>query len=434
MGNSDALQALSILTGAVSKAHSANLAAEQRRLDRDLIRESEDKKNQISILNHMITLNEKKSDRLEKEIVLYENKFLETTGQLYKLPDEQKTSGANDVIKLSGHTINDLNSVLNKIKEDKFYNISKLNSLKQDLAKVSLIQDFYKGVGHDYKSGSDIESWDVGDFSDEELSSYMNKFPELKGVEAKPFFAGVKARQISGLDAQMQALNKLLSDEKMRVKKHERMDEILDRSGDADKVTTRNQKVANDWYDQKLSNTSINSGVAGATALRLKAMEFAKEQGIDPNDPNMIEQNPDLKRALDMEHNIAKDLAKLYGVQGSMDLYYDYKDMISAAEGTVVGGRYSKGDPTVYHQSVEKAYENYKNAPEYKQFELEKLAQRYFGFNGSFKTFYNNEKTQYINQLLVPMEESGQVDSSSVEELTNEVEWDNLLEEDLYNE
>tara|TARA_R100000808_G_C2154157_1_gene164953 strand:- start:6490 stop:7785 length:1296 start_codon:yes stop_codon:yes gene_type:complete len=431
MGNSDALQALAILTGAVSKAHSANLAAEQKRLDRDLIRESEDKKNQIAILNHMITLNEKKSDRLEKEIVLYENKFLETTGQLYKLSDEQKTSGSNNVLKLTGHTMNDLNSLLDSVKDEKSYNIGKLNSLKQDLAKVSLIQDFYKGVGHDYKTGSDIESWDIGDFSDKELSSYMNKFPELEGVEGKPFFAGVKARQISGLDAQMQALNKLLSDERLRAKKEERYDQILDKSGDADKVTTKNQKVANDWYDQRLSNTSINSGVAGATALRLKAMDFADKQGIDPTD---VSQNPDLKRALDMESNIAKDLAKLYGVQGSMDLYYDYKDMISAAEGTVVGGRYSKGDPTVYHRSVEKAYENYKNAPEHKQFELEKLAQRYFGFNGSFKAFYDNEKTQYINQLLVPMEESGQVDSSSVEELTNEVEWDNLLEEDLYNE
>ena len=61
MGNSDALQALSILTNALSKAHSVNVASRERRLDREYRSEELDESREYELkkLDELRDYNEK---------------------------------------------------------------------------------------------------------------------------------------------------------------------------------------------------------------------------------------------------------------------------------------------------------------------------------------------------------------------------------------
>ena len=67
MGNSDALQALSILTNALSKAHSLNIASEERRLDREY---ESDKLDELRAYNESLT--EKQNEYDIKKLLLNE--------------------------------------------------------------------------------------------------------------------------------------------------------------------------------------------------------------------------------------------------------------------------------------------------------------------------------------------------------------------------
>ena len=384
--------------------------------------------NQVKIIEHLINVNDTRNNKLQSEIDQSVKSYEDATGSIHKLPESETTGEALTVLDdLTGNVIDDLSTIAKEYinRGDQLRKTKDI--IKTDIQQVGLIQDFYKGLGHTYQGGIDPEKWDIEDFSDAQFKSYMDQFPELKDVEAEPFFDALKRKEEAGLDLKIQALNKLISEEKIRGLKEERYESIVNKTGDADKIEKQETKTALTWYGQQLSNIYVRSGLEETKAMGLMSMDPENEySGIQDT-----EQNPLFKEYLDMKSEVIKDLSILLNTNPTEELYSEYTDMLSEAEGRVVGGRYSRGDYTTFHNFVDRAYQSYKSSG--KSELIEKTAQKMFGFNTSFDQFYNNERQQYLKQLLIPLQESGQVDTSSVEELSDELEWDNIFK-DLENE
>ena len=169
---------------------------------------------QSDLVDKQLIRAEKKYDAVFDELETSRQDFQDLTGQIYKVPEQDKSSGSIDVVRdIGGSVVESLNQVL----EDTQRDTQSLKEAKVDintqLGEAKLLADFYTGVGHDYSAG-DPDQWDVADFSDEELTKYMKQYPELDDVDKKSFFEGMKTRGTANLLQNMTELNTALNQAK----------------------------------------------------------------------------------------------------------------------------------------------------------------------------------------------------------------------------
>ena len=215
MADNNMLDLVKIATQFMSQAKQADvslrlgqLQAKEREKERELTA-------QTSVLNHLITINNRQASNLYNEVNDLQDKYLETTGELYKVSDENKTSNSTDIAEqLTGNTITDLNTLLSNLQQERRNLSATKRGIQKDLRDVKITTDFYKGVGHDYKGGLDPDAWDIEDFSSDKLQDYLSKVG-LEGVESKPFMEGILARQELGLHQNVTALNEVLKQQKL---------------------------------------------------------------------------------------------------------------------------------------------------------------------------------------------------------------------------
>ena len=165
---------------------------------------------QSNLIDKQLIRAEKKYDTVFGELETSRQEFQDLTGQIYKVPEQDKSSGSIGVVNdIGGSVIDSLNQVLVETQRD-------TQSLKQakvdistQLGEAKLVSDFYTGIGHDYSAG-DPEVWDIEDFSDEKLTEYMSQYPELADVDQRSFFEGMKTRGAANLLQNMSTLNTML--------------------------------------------------------------------------------------------------------------------------------------------------------------------------------------------------------------------------------
>ena len=177
---------------------------EERALDRE-----------AGLIDKQIARAEKKYDLIYGEFKTSKKDFSEITGQLYKAPDKDSSAGnavgvVNDI---GGPVLDSLNQLLIDTKADTQDLMTQKDDVGRQITQARLIQDFYKGVGHDYSAG-DPTKWDIEDFSDEELSEYIAQYPELEGVDQGAFYEGMKTRGAANLLGSMTALNAVIDQAK----------------------------------------------------------------------------------------------------------------------------------------------------------------------------------------------------------------------------
>jgi hypothetical protein len=163
-----------------------------------------------NLLDKQLIRAEKKYDVVSGELETSRQEFQDLTGQIYKVPEQDKSSGSIGVVNdIGGSVIDSLNQVLVETQRD----TQSLKEAKVDvntqLVEAKLLSDFYTGIGHDYSAG-DPAVWDIEDFSDEKLTEYMSQYPELADVDQRSFFEGMKTRGTANLLQNMSTLNTML--------------------------------------------------------------------------------------------------------------------------------------------------------------------------------------------------------------------------------
>ena len=189
-------------------------AQEEQAIQREIEQERFDLTMQANLLDKQLVRAEKKYDIVFEELETSKQGFQDLTGQIYKVPEQNKSPGSIDVVNdIGGSVIDSLNQVLVDTQRD----TQSLKEAKVDintqLREAKLVSDFYTGVGHDYSAG-DPEIWDVEDFSDEALTEYMTQYPELADVDQRAFFEGMQTRGTANLLQNMTALNTMLNQAK----------------------------------------------------------------------------------------------------------------------------------------------------------------------------------------------------------------------------
>ena len=183
---------------------SMELNIEQKEMDR-----------QVTLLDRQIARNEKRYDTVLEDFQTTKKEYEDTTGLIYKLPDQERGDDAIGVLNdIKGGTADSLSSLLTDIKTDTRNMQSAKSDMESQLGQSKLISDFYEGYGHDMSRG-DPERWDAPDFGEEALAEYMAKYPELKDVDQRAFYEGVKTRGEAELFQNIQNLNTVLHQAKV---------------------------------------------------------------------------------------------------------------------------------------------------------------------------------------------------------------------------
>ena len=178
---------------------SMELNIEQKEMDR-----------QVTLLDRQIARNEKRYDTVLEDFQTTKKDYEETTGLIYKLPDQERGDDAIGVLNdIKGGTADSLSALLTDIKTDTRDMQSAKSDMESQLGQSKLISDFYEGYGHDMSKG-DPERWDAPDFGEEALAEYIAQYPELEGVDQEAFYKGVKTREEAGLFQNIQNLNIVL--------------------------------------------------------------------------------------------------------------------------------------------------------------------------------------------------------------------------------
>ena len=253
----DALGAfLDELPGLMLQYQQIQLGIEQKEMDR-----------QVTLLDRQIARNEKRYDIVLEDFQTTKKEYEDTTGLIYKLPDQERGDDAIGVLNdIKGGTADSLSSLLTDIKTDTRDMQSAKSDMESQLGQSKLISDFYEGYGHDMSKG-DPERWDAPDFGEEALTEYMAQYPELKDVDQQAFYKGVKTREEAGLFENIQRLNVVL---------HQTQVAELDASI---KQMTHDTKAANITVAQIEADVdNIDSGVhkmTGAHAENLNSTLYA---------------------------------------------------------------------------------------------------------------------------------------------------------------
>ena len=264
----------------------------------DINKEEKALDRQALLIDRQITRAEKKYDTIYGELETSKQDFSDLTGQLYKTPDKDRTENAVGVINdIGGPVLDSLNQLLTDTQTETQGLMSQKADIGGQIRQARLIQDFYKGVGHDYSAG-DPTIWDIEDFSEEELIEYMSQYPELADVDQTAFYEGMKTRGAANLLQNMTALNAAIDQAKSA---------NLTASIKQLDFDTKDRNVPAAQIEADIGN--IESGVhnmLGSQAQNLNASLFAPAiqasvEWVDSQDPSNLEGDIELKKKRDLE-------------------------------------------------------------------------------------------------------------------------------------
>ena len=260
---------------------------EERALDRE-----------AGLIDRQLVRAEKKYDVIYNEFETSKQKFSELTGQLYKTPDKDSSANAVGVVNdIGGPVLDSLNQLLTDTKADTQDLMTQKDDVGRQITQARLIQDFYKGVGHDYSAG-DSTKWDVKDFSEQKLAEYIAQYPELEGVDQGAFYEGMKTRGAANLLGSMTALNAAIEQAKS-INLTANIKEL--------EFNTKNRNVPVAQIEADIDN--IESGVhniLGSQAQDLNASLFAPAiqasiEWVGSQEPGNPEGDEELKNKRDLE-------------------------------------------------------------------------------------------------------------------------------------
>ena len=180
----------------------------------DINKEEKSLDRQASLIDRQLERAEKKYDIIYGELETSKQEFSELTGQLYKAPDKDSSANAVGVVNdIGGPVLDSLNQLLTDTQTETQGLMEQKADIGGQMRQARLLQDFYKGVGHDYSAG-DPTKWDVEDFSEQELSEYIAQYPELEGIDQAAFYEGMKTRGAANLLGSITALNAVIDQAK----------------------------------------------------------------------------------------------------------------------------------------------------------------------------------------------------------------------------
>ena len=410
MGNSEALQALAMLSDIAQAGFAASAKTKEIELASQQARDA----NNLKVLDSIIKYTEGESAKIQTEINQNIKFYEDATNTIYKLNDSEQSNNALSVLdNLTGNTVTDYTKIAKGKKEQLARYRSMNEDLKSKIQQVGLIKDFYTGMAHSYEGGIDPELWDVGDFSDKKFKEYINSRPELKGVSQEAFFEGIKAKHKGSMGAIIDELNK----RKLAVDIQEQKLKLYTDKGKLSETGQTGRFV---------ENAKIKSGYNNFITLS----QLANDETL-PEDQRIAS----AQKADEIKVNIEASLSTLMQQKISLDLPFwnDYTEMLQLAKGVKEGDTYIQPDYSAFYSLIDKAYENYaklnkKNANQKLIADkIEKVAQDFFGFSVSFDDFATQIKKIQGNDMLGGFTENDQIEPSDLDNLNTGMDIDNQL-------
>ena len=172
------------------------------------------------------------------------------------------------------------------------------------------------------------------------------------------------------------------------------------------------------WYNQRIVNSEVLSGKKQVDTQIILGSDDAYAEIPD-------EENEHIQEAGKGKLEIVDNLSILYGIPPSVSLYEEYEDMFTLARGAKVGSSFTIGDYGTYHESVQRAYNNYKSSNNKDQ--IAEIARKMFGFRGSFSRFAEAENKLYADTLLQDFRDNGQLDDGEIIENLEDDEFDAII-------
>mgnify|MGYP003133824705 FL=1 len=410
MGNSEALQALAMLSDIAQAGFAASAKTKEIELASQQARDA----NNLKVLDSVIKYTEGESAKIQNEINQNIKFYEDATNTIYKLNDSEQSNNVLSVLdSLTGNTVTDYTKIA-KAKKEQLAGYRSMNEdLKSKIQQVGLIKDFYTGMAHSYEGGIDSELWDVGDFSDKKFKEYINSRPELKGVSQEAFFEGIQAKHKGSMGAIIDELNKRklavdLQQEKLRL------------------YTDKGKLSETGQTGRFVENARIKSGYNNFITLS----RMANDETL-PED----QRTASAQKADEIKVNIEASLSTLMQQKISLDLPFwnDYTEMLQLAKGVKEGDTYIQPDYSAFYNLIDEAYKNYaklnkKNANQKLIADkIEEVAQDFFGFSGSFDDFATQIKKIQGNDMLGGFTENDQIELSDLDNLNTGVDIDNQL-------
>lgn len=410
MGNSEALQALAMLSDIAQAGFAASAKTKEIELASQQARDA----NNLKVLDSIIKYTEGESAKIQNEINQNIKFYEDATNTIYKLNDSEQSNNVLSVLdNLTGNTVADYTKIA-KAKKEQLAGYRSINQdLKSKIQQTDLIKDFYTGMAHSYEGGIDPELWDVGDFSDKKFKEYINSRPELKGVSQEAFFEGIQAKHKGSMGAVIDELNK----RKLAV---DIQKQKLNLYTDKGKLSETEQT------GRFVENARIKSGYNHFIALS----SIANDETL-PEDQRIAS----AQKADEIKVNIEASLSTLMQQKISLDLPFwnDYTEMLQLAKGVKEGNTYIQPDYSAFYNLIDEAYKNYaklnkKNANQKLIADkIEKVAQDFFGFSVSFDDFATQIKKIQGNDMLGGFTENDQIEPSDLDSLNTGVDIDNQL-------
>ena len=260
---------------------------------------------------------DKQYDALYEEVEVLQDTYEETTGQLFALNELNTTALAGDISKdITGKPLQQLTNELKLTHE----NIRKLRSdkaeIKRRIGLAKTAQDYYTGIGHDWKGGTDPAGWDLKDFEDNWDKYVTEHAPELEGIQAEPFIIGARKKQEALLPINILTLNKQI-DEALTAK--------IEQSSKALKFEEARWDVVEDRIKDR------------DTAMHMKMISPARQSSMNMQAVGGV---------INLQ-NILTDLVASKASQGEIDIATQNIDKGYINIGAMITGMYGEDEDTI---------------------------------------------------------------------------------------
>ena len=226
------------------KSKAMDFAAEQARtqqinieIDRQLGEERFEKELAVKALDSRLTRANKKLDIVSDEYEKARTNYQTLTGDVYKLPESNRTSGSTAIIGdmeqgslgLLEKEYKDTSNFINQMEQGK-------NELLGRLGDITLMKNYLKGGASGFTGGEDPKIYDPGDFT-------IEGYEEARGVDVstKPWLEQALPA-VTTTPSEIAALNKSMGLDPMSLIDIEYKRELIDATKARDKKTKRSNK------------------------------------------------------------------------------------------------------------------------------------------------------------------------------------------------
>tara|TARA_R100001594_G_scaffold31369_2_gene58503 strand:+ start:14340 stop:15887 length:1548 start_codon:yes stop_codon:yes gene_type:complete len=226
------------------KSKAMDFAAEQARtqqtnieIDRQLGEERFEKELAVKALDSRLTRANKKLDIVSDEYEKARTNYQTLTGDVYKLPESNRTSGSTAIIGdmqqgslgLLEQEYKDTSNFINQMEQGK-------NELLGRLGDITLMKNYLKGGASGFTGGDDPKIYDPGDFT-------IKGYEKARGIDVstKPWLEQAHPA-VTTTPAEIAALNKSMGLDPMSLIDVEYKRELIDATKARDEKTTRSNK------------------------------------------------------------------------------------------------------------------------------------------------------------------------------------------------